>query len=260
MPRKARRKPLIWLWRLLTVWMCSAHPLAGRGVDALVRDVERRRDGRIAAVGVGDEQRIRGEDRLQHVLHAVCVQRRQGMAEGRAAAVGGDQDRHLLAREAALLGLAAAPARLALQLPLPLPALKDEGLVRLDDPRKPVRRLAHRRQEAVAPAMRRARRNPAALGRPLDRLACAKRGAKGKPTLLVVQPGQCRARQRTKCLPALLAPEPAKTARLATRHRPAGGSDRTAATSLRCAAVNSSTRETQSRNAEYFTYERDESL
>ena len=189
MPRKPRRKPLIWLWRLLTVWMCSAHPLAGRGVDALVRDVERRRDGRIAAVGVGDEQRIRGEDRLQHVLHAVCVQRRQGMAGGRAAAVGGDQDRHLLAREAALLGLAAAPARLALQLPLPLPALKDEGLVRLDDPRKPVRRLAHRRQEAVAPAMRRARRNPAALGRLLDRLACAKRGAKGKPTLLVVQPG-----------------------------------------------------------------------
>ena len=98
----------------------------------------------------------------------------------------------------------AAPARLALQLPLPLPALKDEGLVRLDDPRKPVRRLAHRRQEAVAPAMRRARRNPAALGRPLDRLACAKRGAKGKPTLLVVQPGQCRARQRTKCLPAVV--------------------------------------------------------
>ena len=208
MPWKPRRKPLIWLWRLLTVWMCSAHPLAGRGVDALVRDVERRRDGRIAAVGVGDEQRIRGEDRLQHVLHAVCVQRRQGMAEGRAAAVGGDQDRHLLAREAALLGLAA----------------------------------------AVAAAMRRARRNPAALGRLLDRLACAKRGAKGKPTLLVVQPGQCRARQRTKCLPALLAPEPAKTARLATRHRPAGGSDRTAATSLRCAAVNSSTRQNQSRN------------
>lgn len=46
-------------------------PLAGRGVDALVRDVERRHDGRIAAVGVGDQQRIRGEDRLQHLLHAL---------------------------------------------------------------------------------------------------------------------------------------------------------------------------------------------
>jgi len=57
-------------------------PLAGGAVDALVRDIERRRDGRVAAVGVGDEQRIRGEDRLQHLLHGVRVQRRQGMAEG----------------------------------------------------------------------------------------------------------------------------------------------------------------------------------
>jgi len=79
-------------------------PLAGRGVDALVRDVERHRDGRIAAVGVGDQQGIRGEDRLQHLLHTVCVERRQGMAEGRAGTVGGDQDRHLLAREAAPSG------------------------------------------------------------------------------------------------------------------------------------------------------------
>ena len=31
-------------------------PLAGRGVDALARGVERRRDGRIAALGVGDRQ------------------------------------------------------------------------------------------------------------------------------------------------------------------------------------------------------------
>ena len=84
-------------------------PLAGRGVDALVRDVERRRDGRIAAVGVGNEQRIWSEDRLQHFLHAVRVQRRQGMAEGLVTTVGGDQDRHLLAREAALAGLVGRP-------------------------------------------------------------------------------------------------------------------------------------------------------
>jgi len=44
-------------------------PLAGRGVDALVRDVERRRDRRVAAVGVGDQQRIRGEDLLQHLAY-----------------------------------------------------------------------------------------------------------------------------------------------------------------------------------------------
>ena len=70
----------------------TAHPFASRGVDALVRDVERRCDGRIAAVGVGDEQRIRGEDRFQHLPHAGCVQRWQGMAQGLAATVGGDQD------------------------------------------------------------------------------------------------------------------------------------------------------------------------
>ena len=78
------------------------------------------------------------------------------MAGGRARAVGGDQDRRLLAGETAFAGLAAAPARLAVQLPLPLPALKNEGLVRLHDPGKPVRRLPNRRQEVVAPAMRRA--------------------------------------------------------------------------------------------------------
>ena len=65
--------------------------------------------------------------------------------------IGGDQDRHLLAREAAFVGLAAASARLAVQLPLALPALKHKGLVGLDDPGKPVRRLPDRLQEAVAP-------------------------------------------------------------------------------------------------------------
>ena len=202
--------------------------LAGGGVDALVTDIERRRDGRIATVGVGDQQRVRGEDRLQHLSDVVCVQRRQGMAEGRAGPVGGDQDRHLLAREAALAGLAAASARLAIQLPLPLAALENEGLIRLHDPGKPIRRLAHRREKAVAPAMRRARRNPAARGRRLDRLALGKRGAEGKPALLVVQPGQRRPRERSKGLPAALAPKPAQTARLAPRHRTAGAAMRAA--------------------------------
>ena len=60
----------------------------------------------------------------------------------------GMQDRHLLAREAAFAGLAAAPARLAIQLPLPLPALENEGLVRLDDTRH--RGGAHLRLEAIS--------------------------------------------------------------------------------------------------------------
>ena len=185
-----------------------------------MRDVERRCDGRIAAVGVGDEQGIAGDDRLQRLLHALCVESGQGLAEGRAGTVGGDQNRHLLARETAFAGLAAAPARLAVQLPLPLPALQNEGLVRLDDPGKPVRRLAHRLQEAVAPAKRRARRNPAALGCLTDRLAFAKRRAEGQPALLVVQPRQRRAGERAECLTAGLAPIAAQTARLAPRHRP----------------------------------------
>ena len=157
MPRRPRRKPLIWLWRLLTVWMCTA-PRTRSPAEALmlVRDLERRRDGRVAAVGVGDHQGIRGEDRLQHLLHAVRIECRQGMAEGLAAAIGGDQNRHLLARKAGLAGLAAALARLSVQLPLSLAALQNEGFVRLDNPGKPIRRLAHRRQKAVAPAMRRA--------------------------------------------------------------------------------------------------------
>ena len=44
------------------------------------------------------------------------------MVEDPVATVGGHQDRHLLACEAALLGFAAASTRLAVELPLPLPA------------------------------------------------------------------------------------------------------------------------------------------
>ncbi len=43
----------------------AADPLAGGAADALVGEVERRRDGRIATVGVGDRQGIPGDDRLQ---------------------------------------------------------------------------------------------------------------------------------------------------------------------------------------------------
>ena len=159
----------------------AAHTLAGGAVDALMRDGERRSGGRIAAAGVRDEQGIPSDDRLQRLPHAVGVEGRQGVAEGRAGAIGGDQDRHLLAREAAFAGLAAAPARLAVQLPLALPALKHEGLVGLDDPGKPVRRLPNRLQEAVAPAMRRARRNPAARGRRAYRLPFGQRLAERQP-------------------------------------------------------------------------------
>ena len=193
-----------------------------------MRDGERRSGGRIAAAGVRDEQGIPSDDRLQRLPHAVGVEGRQGVAEGRAGAIGGDQDRHLLAREAAFAGLAAAPARLAVQLPLALPALKHEGLVGLDDPGKPVRRLPNRLQEAVAPAMRRARRNPAARGRRAYRLPFGQRLAERQPALLVVQTRQRRAGERAECLPAGLAPIAAQTARLAPRDRTAAAAVRTA--------------------------------
>ena len=77
-------------------------PLASRRIGALVRNVERRRDGRVAAIGGGDQKSMRDEDRLQDFLHPASVQRRQGMTEDLATTVGGDQDRHLLARRAAL--------------------------------------------------------------------------------------------------------------------------------------------------------------
>ena len=141
----------------------TAHPFASRGVGALVRDIERRRDGRIAAVGVRDGQRIRGEDRLQHLLYADCVESGQGMAEGRAA-----------------------------------PRLASTSIGTCSPERPRLRALPPRQRYA-------------ALGRLLDRLALGKRGAEGEAAL-------------------------------------SGGSDSAAATSLRYAAVNSSTRENQSRN------------
>ena len=58
MPRGLRRKvliPAVAAVDRLDV-LSAPDPLAGRGVDALARGVERRRDGRIAALGVGDRQ------------------------------------------------------------------------------------------------------------------------------------------------------------------------------------------------------------
>ena len=175
-----------------------AHPFAG---------------GAMAATGVGDEQGVRGDHRRQRPLHAVRVELRQGAAEGRGATVGG--------------------VACAVQVPLALAAFEREGRGGLDDPGEPVRRLPNRRQEAVAPAERRARRNPAAHRSPADGLALGKRRGEGQPPLLAVQPGQRRAGESAESPAAGLAAIAAQTARLAPGHR---------------AAVSSSMLETQSRN------------
>ena len=86
-------------------------------------------------------------------------------------------------------------------------------------PASRIRRLSNRLQEAVAPAMRRARRNPAARGRRAYRLPFGQRLAERQPALLVVQTRQRRAGERAECLPAGLAPIAAQTARLAPRDR-----------------------------------------
>ena len=97
-------------------------PLATRRVDT---EVKRRRDGRIAAVRVGYEQGIAGDDRFQHRLLVLCVQRGQGVARGLpprsvATRIG------TCSREAALLGFATAPSRLAGELPFLRPVLQNE--------------------------------------------------------------------------------------------------------------------------------------
>ena len=151
-------------------------PLAGRRVDALVWDVEHRRNGRIAAVGVGDEQRIRCDDRLQPLLHAVCVEGGQGMAEGLARTVGGDQDRPRRARDRVCgpsrrAGAACGPVSAS---PLRLSRTTVSSASTIPASRSGAWGTAARKR------WRRARRNPAALGSLPDRLAGARRGAKGQ--------------------------------------------------------------------------------
>ena len=126
----------------------------------------------------------------------------------------------------------AAAAWPAVQVPLALAAFEREGL---GGPGEPVRRLPNRRQEAVAPAERRARRNPAARRSPADGLALGKRRGEGQPPLLAVQSGQ----RRSSPIPSLIAAREAS---------PSGGSDRTAATLRHCFAVSSSILENQFRN------------
>ena len=107
-------------------------------------------------------------------------------------------------------------------------ALEHEGLVDLDDPAKAVRRLTDRLQEAVAPAVSRTRRNPAALGGLDNRLPFGQGLAEGQPALLVVQAGQRCAGEGTECLAAGLAAVAPQTARLAPRDGAGAGAMRAA--------------------------------
>ncbi len=109
--------------------------------------------------------------------------------------------------------------RPAVQSSLAFATLVDESLVGLDDPGESVRRLPNRHQEAVAPAERRGRCNPAAHRCLADRFALGKRYGEGQSPLLAVKPGQRRAGESAEGATAELAAIAAQTARLAPGHR-----------------------------------------
>ena len=146
---------------------------------------------RVARAAVGDQQGVPGEHRIEGGRQHRRIDPGQHRAERRPASVRRHENRHLLARETALLRLAAASARLAPQLARALPALQHVRLVRLHDALEHPRTAPRRRQKAVTPAERRARRHTAPLRRRLHRLTLRKRGAERQPALLVAPATPC---------------------------------------------------------------------
>src|SRR4051812_44058669 len=134
-------------------------------------------------------------------------------------AVGGDQDRHLLARQSPLGGLAAAFARRAIELAVTLAAVQQVGLVGLDDAAQGGGGGLDRLEEAVAPAERRGQRDVTLRGGASDRVADAERPGELEPALLEPQPGQRRAGQGIEALAAGLAAVPAQAIGAAALHR-----------------------------------------
>ena len=108
-------------------------PLSGRKVQGLVANAHGRCAGRIAAMTVGNQNDVGVHSRFKRRLQRLGVNRRKNLADGCAAAVSGDQNRHLFIRQAALAGLAATLARLAIQSARSLVALKHIGLVNFDN-------------------------------------------------------------------------------------------------------------------------------
>ena len=108
-------------------------PLSGRKVQGFVANAHGRSAGRIAAMTVRNQNDVGIQNRFEHRLQGLGVDRRKNLADGCAAAIGGDQDRHLFIRQAALAGLAATLARLAIQSARSLVALKHVSLVNFDN-------------------------------------------------------------------------------------------------------------------------------
>ena len=152
-------------------------PLSGRKVQGFVTNAHGRSAGRIAAMTVRNQNDVGIQNRFEHRLQGLGVDRRKNLADGCAAAIGGDQDRHLFIRQAALAGLAATLARLAIQSARSLVALKHVSLVNFDNALEFRPILACGLQETVPPAEGRIDAKSASTGRFPYRLALGQRHA-----------------------------------------------------------------------------------
>ena len=135
------------------------------------------------------------------------------------------ENRHLLARESALLRLAAPPPCLAFS---PRAPFRLSRTVRFHDPLEHLRIAPRRRQKPVTPAERRAHRHVAARRRGLHRLPLRQRRPERQPAFLVVQARQRRTGQRVEGSAAALALVAPQTPRHTARNRPFARAVRTA--------------------------------
>ena len=113
----------------------APNPFPHRAVECFVAHPERGGARWVARATVGDQQGVLRDHRVEGSRERRRIDPGQHRADRRPAPVRRHENRHLLAREAALLRLAAPPPCLASQPAHTLPALQDVGLVPL--PRSP---------------------------------------------------------------------------------------------------------------------------
>ena len=112
----------------------APNPFPHRAVECFVAHPERGGARWVARATVGDQQGVLRDHRVEGSRERRRIDPGQHRADRRPAPVCRHENRHLLAREAALLRLAAPPPCLASQPARTLPALQDVGLVRFHDP------------------------------------------------------------------------------------------------------------------------------
>ena len=206
----------------------APNPFPHRAVECFVAHPERGGARWVTRAAVGDQQGVLRDHRIEGSRERRRIDPGQHRADRRPAPVCRHENRHLLAREAALLRLAAPPPCLASQPARALPALQDVGLVRFHDPLEHLRIAPRRRQKPVTPAERRAHRHVAARRRGLHRLPLRQRRPERQPAFLVVQARQRRTAQRVEGPAAALALVAPQTPRHTARNRPFARAMRTA--------------------------------